>query len=552
MIQIKDVKLPINHNDDAIEAKIRNILGLDRGSYSSKDITLSYKILKRSIDARKKPDIYYIYSLYVEFGRDTKDIINYIKKKKIKNISFDKPTTYEAPECGNISINKRPVIVGSGPAGLFCAYILAQKGFRPIVIERGEDVDNRMNTVSALFEGGKLNTESNIQFGEGGAGTFSDGKLNTLTKDVNGRNTYVLQTFNKFGAPIEITYDAKPHIGTDLLRGVVKSMREYIQSLGGDFYFNTKLIDIDINNKSLQSIKVINTKDNSEHIIDTDICVLALGHSARDTFEMLHNKGVNMLQKSFAVGFRVQHPQSKVDYWQYGVNDAFKIGLSSADYKVTNECSNGRRVYSFCMCPGGYVVNASSEEGQICVNGMSEHNRDSGFANSAIIASITPDDFIQNVVPSDHPLSGMYYQRDIEKKAYLAGNGNICGQYFADFEKDVPTTSINENDICTKGLVSPGNLRNIFSNDIDEAIIEAIHRFGNTRIGYDDNNTVLYGVEARTSSPVRISRDESFLCNYAGIYPCGEGAGYAGGITSAATDGIKVAEQIVCTYNPCY
>lgn len=551
MIKIKDIKLPINHNEKALDNKIASVLKLNK-LYKGSVPKFSYQIKKRSIDARKKPDIYYIYSVSVDFGADEQFIKKHINTKIAPNISFEYDVKYKIPNTGDIALNKRPVVVGSGPAGLFCALLLAMKGFKPIIIERGEAIDERSETVQQIFDTGIINTESNVQFGEGGAGTFSDGKLNTLTKDTNGRNTFVLETFAKFGAQKEITYDAKPHIGTDKLKEVIKNMREHIKSLGGEFHFSTKMTDIILDNNHLSGIEVFDIKQSNVYQIHTDTLILCIGHSARDTFEMLYKKQIDMTQKSFAVGFRIQHPQSYVDNWQYGVDNASSIGLMSADYKVTNEATNGRRVYSFCMCPGGYVVNASSEKNMLAVNGMSESRRDSGYANSAIIVGISPDDFIQDVVEANHPLSGMYYQRRIEAEAFNRGNGLICGQYFSDYENNTPTTDFNKNINCTKGTVNAGNLRGIFTDEMDEAIIESIHKFGRTRKGFDDENAILYGVETRTSSPIRITRNDDCISNYNGIYPCGEGAGYAGGITSAAADGLRVAESIISRFSPGY
>lgn len=553
MIQIKDIKLPIGHDNNALLKKIKKTIDYNNTCRNCKNF--EYEIIKKSIDARKKPDIYYIYSILLSVDSNTENNIKrFVNKKKINNLSFETPVKYKLPCAGNILLKNRPVIIGSGPAGLFAAYILAQKGYKPIVIERGQAVDDRSKTVEKSFDTGIIDTESNVQFGEGGAGTFSDGKLNTLTKDPSGRNAYVFETFHNFGAPKEITYYAKPHIGTDLLKNVIKNMRKYICENGGDFFFNTKLTDICIEDNQLKNITVFDREEMKSYSIDTDVLLLCIGHSARDTFEMLYHKNIKMEAKNFAVGFRVSHKQTLVDRWQYGVDDAHTIGLEAADYKVTNETSNGRRVYSFCMCPGGYVVNSSSEKGQMCVNGMSESKRDSGYANSAIICAVTPDDYIQDCVDNDHPLKGMYYQRRIEREAFVraGSNGNICGQYFKDYEKNITSEELDKNDICIKGKVSPGNLRGIFAEDIDKAIIESIHKFGYTREAFDGNDTIMYGVEARTSSPVRIVRNDEYLSNIGGIYPVGEGAGYAGGITSAATDGIKVAEAIVTKYRMDY
>lgn len=547
MILLRDIKLKINHSEQDLYKKIVESCKLK--GYGGK-ASFEYSIVRQSIDARKKPDIFYIYTVNLDFGINENKVISYLKKKHINNINYEPQGEYEIPQNGANKLTKRPVIVGAGPAGLFAAYLLAQKGFKPLVFERGECVSDRVNTVNSTFETGIVNPESNVQFGEGGAGTFSDGKLNTLTKDVNGRNTYVLKTFAKFGAPDKITYVAKPHIGTDLLTGIIANLRNEIISLGGEFYFSTKITDFNIKDKKIIGVSAVNCKNGKVFEVATDTCILCIGHSARDTFEVLYSKNIDMSAKSFAVGYRMAHPQSYVNMWQYGVEDTHEIGLEAADYKVANETSNGRRVYSFCMCPGGYVVNASSEEGRLCVNGMSESGRDSDFANSAIICAITPDDFVQDTVDDNHPLRGMYYQRNIEEKAFTCGRGLIPAQYFIDFENNSASESIQFG--RTKGNVSPANLRTILSDDINNAIIESVHKFGYTRKGFDDDKAIMYGVEARTSSPVRINRNDMYESNIAGIYPCGEGAGYAGGITSAATDGIKVAERIISMYYPDY
>lgn len=552
MIQIRDIKLKIDHTELDIKKKIVSELRLEAVFKNTKFPDFNYTIIKKSLDARKKPDIFFIYTVSVDLGINEDKVKNFLSKKKCNNIDFKELVKYKLPNTGDEPLYKRPVIIGSGPAGLFTALNLAKRGFKPIVIERGEPVEQRSVTVEHFFETGELDDESNVQFGEGGAGTFSDGKLNTLTKDTNGRNSYVLRTFYEYGANEDITYVAKPHIGTDVLKDVVKNMRNAIIDLGGQFMFDTKMTSISIKNDGINIISLMHVKSGFEFYIETDIVILCIGHSARDTFEMLYEKGLSMQQKNFAVGFRVSHPQRLIDRWQLGVNDANEIGLSAADYKVTNEASNGRNVYSFCMCPGGYVVNASSEYGKLAVNGMSERKRDSKYANSAIICSITPDDFIQHEVDKNHPLSGMYYQRNLEKEAFNRGDGKIPTQYFKDYENDVPSIDIKENDFCTKGSIKATNLRNIFSNEIDEAIVESIHKFGYTRKGFDADRCVLYGVETRTSSPIRITRDENFVSNINGVYPCGEGAGYAGGITSAAADGIRVAEAIISKYYPEY
>lgn len=559
MIRIRDIKLPVDSDEGAIIEECARILCLDRIYPGNSYPDFSYEILRKSIDARKKPDILFVYTVLILISEDDeKRILKYLMqnrtkpqvKRNIDRIITDPIITYTIPECGDNVLHHRPVVVGAGPAGLFCALALARRGFRPVVIERGENVDDRSRTVMAFWEGGELSPDSNVSFGEGGAGTFSDGKLTTLTKDTNGRNSYVIKTFAEHGAPNEITYEAKPHIGTDILKSVVKNIREEIISLGGEVHFNTRLTDIKTEGDLLSAVDVIDVANKNVRTIETNVCVLCIGHSARDTFEMLYAKNAEISPKSFAAGFRVIHPQSKVNNWQYGREDTEGTPLPPADYKVANEASGGRRVYSFCMCPGGYVVNASSEEGGICVNGMSEYRRDGRFANSAIIAAVTPQDFKQDVVPNDHPLAGMYYQRNIEARAFETGCGNIPVQRFEDYEKGVTVT---EDDIsadvaaAVKGTVSPANLRGIFSEDIEDAIIESMHKFGYTRKGFD-TDAVMLGVETRTSSPVRIERDENFESNIKGLYPCGEGAGYAGGIVSAASDGLKCAEKIITRY----
>ena len=556
MIRIRDIKLPVMHDDGAIIDEIAKILCLDKIYPGNSYPDFSYEVLRRSIDARKKNDIRLVYTVALLLDDENeKKIKDFFKKRgnspKYKRV-YEKIVTdpvkeYGIPYCGNEKLVKRPVIIGAGPAGLFCALSLARRGFRPLIIERGGCVEERSRSVIDFWENNRLDKESNVQFGEGGAGTFSDGKLNTLTKDINGRNTYVLNEFRIHGAPEDITVDAKPHIGTDILKNVVRNIRKEIEQLGGEFMFDTLLTDIREENGKIKSVE-IRKKNGSSIAIETDVCVLCIGHSARDTFEMLYSNHVNMSQKSFAVGFRVIHPQRLVNRWAYDTEDPAGMNLPVADYKVTNETSKGRRVFSFCMCPGGYVVNASSEDKMLCVNGMSEYKRDSGYANSAIICAVDPDDFVQDVVSGDHPLAGMYFQRRIEKAAYDRGNGAIPVQRFTDYENNRKTEDIEFIDKAVKGSVSFANLRGILSEDIDEAIIESMHKFGYTRKGFD-TDSVMLGVEARTSCPIRIERNDMFESNIAGLYPCGEGAGYAGGIMSAATDGLKCAEKIIERYH---
>ncbi len=452
---------------------------------------------------------------------------------------------YLLPEVINPS--RTPVIAGAGPAGLFCAYALMSEGFHPIVAERGKKVEERTADVQKFWETGVLDTASNVQFGEGGAGTFSDGKLNTLVKDPIGRNRFVLETFVKFGAPEHILYENKPHIGTDILADVIKRMREFMTENGVEFLFETCVTGFSTGkNGNLKSIEL-----NHDRQIDTDCLILAIGHSARDTFSLLQEKGLNMQAKSFAVGFRVEHPQSEVNLTQYG--DLYADKLPAAPYKVTANLPSGRGVYSFCMCPGGYVVNASSEEHRLAVNGMSYSDRGGSNANSAIIVSVTPEDFkadairhgvLKDADGKEDVLSGVRFQERLEERAWKLGNGKIPQQLFGDYCKNRPSVSYGAFESTTKGDSVLCNLRGLLPEELEESFIEGMHHFSRAIPEFDREDAILSGVESRTSSPVRIVRDESFQSNIRGIYPCGEGAGYAGGIMSAAMDGLKVAEAI--------
>ena len=524
MIKINQLKLSIEHSKESLEDKIAKTLKISKGQI------LSYEIVKRSIDARKKNEILYIYSIEVEVADEKK----VVERCKNQNVMIAKKTVYQTIKDGTETMKHRPVVVGSGPAGIFCALKLAEDGFKPIVIERGEDVDKRVETVNKFWKDNKLNTESNVQFGEGGAGTFSDGKLNTLVKDVTGRNTEVLRIFVEHGAPAEIRYLNKPHIGTDRLRGVVKAMRNRIIELGGEVRFETKLTDIQFENEKLTSIEV-----NGNENIPCDVLVLAIGHSAR-AFEMLYKKQFDIKSKPFAIGVRIEHPQEIISKSQYG--DSY-TKLPAADYKLTHQTSNGRGVYSFCMCPGGFVVNASSETERLVVNGMSNYDRDEKNANSAIIVTVNPEDF-----DGDSPLAGMEFQRKWERLAYQEGKGNVPVQLFGDFETNRPSTELGSITPNLKGEYTLGNIRNCLPDYVCDSIIEGVHAFDKKIHGFNKPDAILLGVESRTSSPIKMIRNETFESNIAGVYPCGEGAGYAGGITSAAMDGIKVYEMIVHKY----
>ena len=522
MYRVRQVKVLVEDNDilKAISKKI---------NVRTTDIK-NYKILKQSIDARKKESIYYVYEVVVDIDIKLKlnnDVLEYVEEK------------YEYPIPGTKELNNRPIIVGSGPSGLFCGLVLSRLGYKPIILERGEDIDNRINSVNTLWSTGKLNPNSNIQFGLGGAGTFSDGKLNTLIKDSNNRMKFVYEEFVSHGAKEDILYSYKPHVGTDILVNVVKNIKDEIISLGGEFRFNTCLTDINITNNRIDSI-VVNNKD----IINTDILVLALGHSSRDTFRMLNDRNINMESKPFAVGLRVIHSQDMINLSQYG--EKYKDMLGSAPYKLTYKCSNGRGVYSFCMCPGGYVVNASSEENRLVVNGMSYSGRDSTTANSAIVVSIYPRDYGTDL------FDGVKFQEELESKAFNIGRGKVPIQLYKDFIDDKESNTLGNVDPNIKGEYTFSNLNSLLPVELNDSIKEAFIDFNKKIKGFSNPDTILVGVESRTSSPIRILRDDNFISNINGIYPCGEGAGYAGGITSASIDGIKIAEAIIKEYRGSY
>ena len=522
MINVRQIKIAVT--DDKVENIYSKIY---QKIHLKKEDIKSLKIFKKSLDARNKDNIYYVYELMIEAINETK----YLKYKDVYP-TFD--LTYKMPLAGSIQLLKRPVIVGSGPSGLFAAYILALKGFKPLIIERGKPVEKRLKDVELFWQTGKLNDNSNVSFGEGGAGTFSDGKLNTCINDENNRIRKVFTTFIECGANEDILYDYKPHIGTDILSNVIKNLRNKIIDLGGTFLYNSCLTNIIFENNKVTKIMI-----NNQDTIDTDILILAIGNAARDTYKLLYNLGLNMTSKNFAVGLRVVHPQALIDKAQYGLK--YSKLLSPATYKLTYHSSNNKGVYSFCMCPGGYVVNSSSIKNHLAINGMSYYKRDSGYANSAIIATVSKEDFGNNV------LDGIAYQERLEKKAYELGQGSIPIQTLKDFYNNTILDKIEDISFI-KGSYTYANLNELFSKEITLSIKEALNSFAYKINDFNNPNTILCGVETRTSSPVRICRDENFEANIKGIYPCGEGAGYAGGITSSAVDGIKVAEAIVSKY----
>lgn len=523
MIQISQLKLPCTHTQQELREKIERTLRI------RPEELIEYSIEKQSIDARKKPQIFYVYTIHASVLQEKK----VFKKVHSKNITIVEKKVYQFP----FHAESIPGRSTGDHRKWTCRTVLCIHVGRTWLCPNtsGARQSNRRaeERCRFLLGDGQTNPESNVQFGEGGAGTFSDGKLNTLVKDPSGRNRKVLEIFVKEGAPEEILYVNKPHIGTDLLMNVVKNMRKTIQSNGGEVRFESKVTELCITDGKICGVVI-----NKEQFLPAKSVILAIGHSARDTFEMLWEKQICMEAKSFAVGVRVEHPQKLINYAQYQLE--LPKTLPAASYKVTAQLSNGRGVYSFCMCPGGYVVNASSEEGRLAVNGMSYHSRAGENANSAIIVTVTPKDY-----GSDHPLAGMEFQRKLEEKAFHLAQGKIPVQRYEDFCKNRATDSFGTVHPSMKGNYAPANVREILPEIVATSIEEGIRCFDQKLQGFADPDALLSGVESRTSSPVRISRDPSTMeGSVKGLYPCGEGAGYAGGITSAAMDGIRMAEAV--------
>jgi len=526
MLRLTEIKLPIDHPEDAIRAAIIKRLGI-----RAEDLA-GYSIARRGHDARKPEAILFVYTLDVEL-KNEKAVLK--RSKKDKRLSPSPDTRYRFVAQAPDNLASRPVVIGTGPAGLFAGLILAQMGFRPIILERGKAVRERTKDTFGLWRQGELNPESNVQFGEGGAGTFSDGKLHSQIKDPGHYGKKVLTEFVTAGAPPEIMYVSKPHIGTFRLVSMVEKMRSTIEALGGEIRFQCRVDDLDIDNGQVRGVVL-----NNGEKIATGHVVLAVGHSARDTFQMLYDRGVYIEAKPFSIGFRIEHPQSLIDQCRFGKNAGNPL-LGAADYKLVHHCANGRSVYSFCMCPGGTVVAATSEPGCVVTNGMSQYSRNERNANSGIVVDITPADY-----PGD-PLAGIAFQRQWEARAFELGGKNYSapGQLVGDFLAGKPSTAF--------GSVQPSYMPGVHLCDLSsalpdyaiEAIREALPAFDKQIKGFAMHDAVLTGVETRTSSPIRIKRNENYQSlNTVGLYPAGEGAGYAGGILSAAVDGIKVAEAV--------
>jgi hypothetical protein len=547
MLRITEIKLPVEnaqsltHQADEIKTAL-----LKRLEIPESDL-IHFDIFKRGVDARKSHAILYVYSLDVTVKNEAKILAKFRKDAHIKPAP---DTEYKYVVQNTSSDKPRPVVVGFGPAGIFAALILAQSGFKPIVLERGKAVRERTKDTWGLWRKNKLNPESNVQFGEGGAGTFSDGKLYSQIKDPKHYGRKVIQEFVKAGAPQEILYVSHPHIGTFRLVGMVEEMRNTIIALGGEIRFESRVEDIELTKDQDGQNQVQAVVLQTGERIATNHLVLAVGHSARDTFEMIYKRGIYIEAKPFSIGFRIEHPQSLIDKARYGksYSEDLLSKLGAADYKLVHHAKNGRSVYSFCMCPGGTVVAAASEPNRVVTNGMSQYSRNERNANAGIVVAITPE-----VDYPDHPLAGMELQRQLEGNAFVLGgsNYNAPGQLIGDFIANRPSTKFGEVTPSYTPGVHLTNLDTALPEFAITAIREAIPEFAKQVKGFDLADGVLTGVETRTSSPIRIKRDDESLqsINTKGLYPCGEGAGYAGGILSAGVDGIKVAEAVALSLN---
>ena len=532
-MRLTELKLPLDHTESDLHDAILKRLGI------AADELVGFSIFRRSYDARKPSAIVFIYTLDVEL-KDEKALLARLRGDR--HIAPTPDTAYRfVAQAPATPTTPRPVIIGTGPCGLFAGLILAQMGFRPIILERGKSVRERTKDTFGLWRQGQLNPESNVQFGEGGAGTFSDGKLYSQIKDPQHRGRKVLTEFVKAGAPAEILYVSKPHIGTFRLVTMVENMRAGIEALGGAIRFQSRVEDIDIEQGQVRGLRLAG----GEYLTATHI-VLAVGHSARDTFEMLHQRGVHMEAKPFSIGVRIEHPQSLIDRARFGRNAGNPL-LGAADYKLVHHCNNGRSAYSFCMCPGGTVVAATSEAGRVVTNGMSQYSRNERNANSALVVGVTPADYPGSQGENGDPLAGIAFQRHWEGLAFEAGGSDYSApaQRVGDFLAGRPSTGLGSVLPSYTPGVHPTDLALCLPDYVVTALRESLPAFGKEIAGFAMDDALLTGVETRTSSPLRITRDEEFQSlNTRGLFPAGEGAGYAGGILSAAVDGIKVAEAV--------
>lgn len=518
MIRFRNVKIREEISNEQVFEKV-----LNDNKIKKEDVEEWY-IYKKSIDARKKEDIYYNYTIDIKLKNKKSekkfDIVNDVEIKKI-NVKRKS--------------NNSPVIIGAGPAGLFAALVLIENGIKPIIIERGQSIEDRQNTINDFIKTRRFKTNSNIQFGEGGAGTFSDGKLNS--GNTNEYSKKVLKEFVKFGAPEEILYVAKPHLGTDNLVNIIKNIRKYILQNGGEIYFNEKLVDFETENNKVKAILT-----DKKRKLETDTVILAIGHSARDTLKMLYDNGVQIAPKNFAIGVRIEHLQNDINYAQYGNQTKLKLG--AADYKLVYHAKNGRTCYTFCMCPGGKVMASNSEENSIVTNGMSYYARDGENSNSALLVNVTVEDYLKNT-----PLDGMYFQEELEKKAFVLGGSNYNApiQRLEDFLLNRKSEKIGKIKPTYEPGVTLTDLNEILPKFVSETLKEGVIEFEKKITGFADKDAILTGVETRSSSPVQITRNKDTLIsvNLDGLYPCGEGAGYAGGIMTAAIDGIRCAISVL-------
>jgi uncharacterized protein len=527
MLRLTEIQLPLDHPESALQDAIVARLGIPAGD------VLSYSVARRGYDARKKSAIVFIYTVDVDVKNEAAVAA---RMRGNRQVASTPDAGYRFVAQAPAGLKQRPVVIGAGPCGIFAGLILAQMGFRPIILERGKSVRERTKDTWGLWRKRELQPESNVQFGEGGAGTFSDGKLYSQVKDPKHYGRKVLTEFVKADAPEEILYVSKPHIGTFRLVKMVQLMRATIEELGGEFRFETRVDDIDIRDGQVRAVKL----SNGEELV-TDHVVLAIGHSARDTFEMIHARGVYVEAKPFSIGFRIEHPQSLIDRARFGKFAGHPM-LGAADYKLVHHSRNGRAVYSFCMCPGGTVVAATSEPGRVVTNGMSQYSRNERNANSGIVVGITPADY------PGGPLAGIAFQRQWESRAFELGGGNYDapGQLVGDFIANRPSTEFGAVQPSYKPGVRLGDLNPSLPDYAIDAVREALPEFDKQIKGFAMRDAVLTGVETRTSSPIRIKRHDDSLqsLNTRGLYPAGEGAGYAGGIMSAAIDGIRVAEAV--------